>query len=113
MAFLEKIVQTRHRYSDLFNDGYVLRPPVVLSNLPPVESSGISMRQVIAGAWKKNGGTQCVVFAVNVSKKPAKAALRLFPEEYGGPDSNLPNALELDLDPLEVRVIELPEKNPQ
>lgn len=113
MAFLEKIVQTRHRYSDLFNDGYVLRPPVVLSNLPPVESSGISMRQVIAGAWKKNGGTQCVVFAVNVSKKPAKAALRLFPEEYGGPDSNLPNALELDLEPLEVRVIELPEKNPQ
>ncbi|MBR4753303.1 MAG: hypothetical protein IK077_16260 [Thermoguttaceae bacterium] len=102
-AFLEKIVRTRFQYSDLFNAGLMLRPPVVESNLQPVASSGITMKQVVAGAWKKNDESSLAIFVVNVSKQPAKVTLKLFPKEYG---VDLPESLELDLEPLEVRVLD-------
>ncbi len=59
--------------------------------------------QVVAGAWKKNDESSLAIFVVNVSKQPAKVTLKLFPKEYG---VDLPESLELDLEPLEVRVLD-------
>ncbi|MBQ9373083.1 MAG: hypothetical protein IJU03_12975 [Thermoguttaceae bacterium] len=104
MAFLEKIVRTRYEQSKLFNEGTLMRPPKVECNLEPVTSSGITMRQVVAGAWKMDDGSKTVLFVVNVSKQPAQATLRFSPEEYG---VDCADELRLELPPTSVQVIEL------
>ena len=81
-----------------------MRPPKVETNVEPVTSSGITMRQVVAGVWKMDDGSKTVLFVVNVSTKPAKATLRLFPEEYG---VDRPETMEFELEPTSVRVVEL------
>ena len=105
MAFLKKIVDARREWTDLFVDGDLKRPPVVETDLEPTTSSGIVMRQVVAGAWKTADDSKLVLFVVNISESPAKATLRLFPEEYG---VDCPERLELELAPFEVRVISYP-----
>ncbi len=104
MAFLEKFVRTRYEWTKLFNEGTILRPPKVDCNLEPVTSSGIGMRQVAAAVWQMDDASKTVLFVTNVSKEPAKATLQLYPEEYG---VNCESALEFDLEPMSVKVVEL------
>lgn len=80
-----------------------MRPPVVHSNLAPVTSSGITMRQVVAGVWQTHDGSKTVLFVVNVSEESASASIHLHPQEYG---IDCPETLELTLDPVSVAVIE-------
>ena len=104
LAFLEKLVKTRVQWTNMFNEGKLLRPPVVESDLAPVASSGITMRQVIAGVWKTDDASKIALFVVNISKRPARATIGLFPKEYG---IDGPEELKLDLNPLDVQVFEL------
>ncbi len=103
MCFLEKIVHTRYQYTRLFNEGRPLRPPMVESDLPPVTSSKITMRQVVAGIWQRDDRSKTVLFVVNISEKTAHATLRLRPQEYG---VSCPEVLELTLDPMSVQTFE-------
>ncbi len=103
MCFLEKIVQARYAYTSLFNEGKLLRPPVVETNIPPVCSSGVTMRQVVAGVWQTEDRTKTVLFVVNVSPKTADATIGLYPNEYG---ICCPESLQLTLEPLSIQIIE-------
>ena len=102
MAFLKKVVDARRELTSFFNEGTLLRPPVVESELEPTTSSGITMRPIVAGAWKSGDDSQAVVIVVNASEKEADASIRLFPEEYG---VECPASLERRLAPLEVLVL--------
>jgi hypothetical protein len=108
MQFLEALVHTRFAYTEIFTCGHLLRPPHIECNIPPVTSSGITMRQVVSGVWQMDppvDGEQArtVLFAVNLSDKTAEADLRLFPQEYG---ADCPEALHLTLGPRSVEVRE-------
>ena len=107
MAFLEKLVRVRYRYTALFNEGRLLRPPHVESPIPPVTSSGITMEQVVAGAWQTEPvdgeSPKTVLFAVNLSHETAETHIRLYPREYGAP---CPESLRLTLAPLSVEILE-------
>ena len=108
MQFLEKIVHARYRYTNIFNEGRLLRPPHVETNIFPVTSSGITMRQVVSGAWQMetpsaNGQRKTVLFVVNVSKETADAEIHLFPQEYG---ISCPETLHLTLEPMSVKILE-------
>lgn len=103
MRYLKTIVHTRYQYTDLFTEGSLLRPPVVTTDLEPVTSSGITMRQVVAGAWKTAKEDKVVVFAVNVSDKEAAAEIRLHTAEYG---IDAPDTLSLTMEPASVKVFE-------
>lgn len=105
MAFLKKVVAARREWTRLFNEGTLTRPPVVETALEPTTSSGITMRPIIAGAWKDADDSKVVLFVVNISDQEADATLRLFPEEYG---VECPETLELRLAPQDVRVIVYP-----
>jgi hypothetical protein len=108
MRFLEKLVHARYHYTTLFNEGHILRPPHVESDIPPVTSSGITMRQVVSGVWQMdepdaNGRVKTVLFVVNISDRPAQAEIRLFPQEYG---VRCPEHLSLTMEPASVKIIE-------
>ena len=103
MCFLEKIVHTRYRYTELFNEGTLLRPPFAETETPPVTSSGITMRQVLAGVWQMDNKSKTVLFVINVSDRPAEAVLHLHPGEYGVP---CPDELSVSLDPMSIRIFE-------
>ena len=103
MPYLEALVHTRFRYTELFNTGKLLRPPVVKTDVPPVTSSGITMRQVLSGVWQTEDGETTVLFIVNASDKPAGAVLRLYPYEYG---ADCPEELSISLMPMSVTVTE-------
>ena len=96
MRFLGKAVALRVKYTDLLCEGRLMRPPKVETDLPPVSSSGITMRQVLAGVWQTEDGGRTVLFVVNVSDRPAGASLRLYPREYG---ALCPEELKLELEP--------------
>ena len=106
MRFLEQIVHTRYRYTELFSSGRLLRPPYTETTLPPVTSSGITMRQVVAGVWQTEKKEKTVLFAVNISPEPADAVIHLYPEEYG---VSCPEILRIPLKPMSVEVIEYTE----
>ncbi len=89
-AFLERIVQTRYSYTKVFNSGILLRPPMVETDVPAVESSGIVMQQVLCGAWQMRNGTKTVVFLVNIGEDPAESTVRFDLAEYGLTAERLP-----------------------
>ncbi len=108
MQFLEKIVNTRYSYTEIFNEGHLLRPPYIQSNIPYITSSGVTMRQVVGGVWQMdkpsaNGQKRTVLFVVNISRETAEAELRLFPQEY---EVECPETLRLTLEPLSVKILE-------
>ena len=103
MRYLKKIVHTRYQYTELFTEGSLLRPPVVTTDLEPVTSSGITKRQVVAGAWKTAKEDKVVVFVVNVSDKEAAAEIRLHTAEYG---IDAPVTISLTMEPASVKVFE-------
>ena len=105
MRYLKQLVHTRLAHTDLFTRGALLRPPVVKTDIPPVTSSGITMRQVVAGAWKTAEEDKIVIFVVNVSEAEAAAELTLHPAEYG---ADVPASLSLTLAPMSVQVLEYP-----
>ena len=104
MRFLETIVHTRYRYTALFNEGRLLRPPQAETEVPPVTSSGITMRQVLSGVWQMDDRSETVLFVINISNRPADAVLHLYPEEYG---VSCPSEYRVSLEPMSVQVIEL------
>jgi len=103
MRFLEQVVHARADYADLFNAGRLMRPPVVETNLEPVASSGITMRQVLAGVWQTEDGERTVLFLANVSDKLAEASIRLVPEEYG---ADCPEEMNVQIEPMCVTAAE-------
>jgi len=103
MAFLEQLVHTRYEYTKLFNEGKLLRPPFVKTALKPVTSSGITMRQVLAGVWQTEDKSKTVLFAINVSESPAEAVIHLSPEEYG---ISCPCTLPVSLEPMSLQIVE-------
>ena len=103
MRFLEKVVHARYAYTALFNEGRLLRPPVVETNILPVTSSDITMRQVVAGVWQTEDRSKTVLFVVNVSPHAADAAIRLYPQEYG---ISCPESIQITLEPMSVQIME-------
>jgi hypothetical protein len=105
MTFLKALVDLRVAHTALFNYGSLLRPPKVTCDIAPVTSSGITMRQVMAGAWKTADEDKVVVFVANVSMCEAHAEITLYPEEYG---IDAPQTVSVTLAPTSVQVIEYP-----
>ena len=104
MAFLEQVVRTRYELSDLFIDGSMLRPPVVETDVEPTPSSGIVMRQALAGAWKSADGKKTVLLLANISTESAKVNVKLYPKEYG---VDAPETMSFEMAPTSIKVVEL------
>ncbi len=100
MTLVKQVTDTRMAYVDLFNCGKLMRPPVVETELEPVDN----YRQVLAGAWMDETDGKVVVFVINISDEPTTASVTVYPEEYG---VDCEAVLELELEPLSVKVIEL------
>ena len=98
--FMKQVVDARMKYIDLFNYGKLMRPPVVETELAPVDG----YRQVISGVWQDEAGEKTVLFVINVSEQAAAATVKLYPEEYG---VDCPAAMTVELEPMSVKVIEL------
>ena len=103
MRFLEQLVHTRYKYTKLFNEGKLLRPPFVETTLQPVTSSCITMWQILAGVWQMDDKSKTVLFVINVSDKPAEAVVHLCPDEYG---VSFPCTYPVSLEPMSVKIIE-------
>ena len=97
--FMKRVVDVRMQYIDLFNYGKILRPPVIETEIAPVDG----YRQVISAVWQDETG-KTVLFIINVSEQTAPATLTLYPEEYG---VDAESTMTVELAPMEVRVIEL------
>lgn len=100
LAFMKQVVDARMQYIDLFNYGKLLRPPVVETELVPVNG----YRQVISGAWQAEDGGKTVLFVINVSERATTATVNLYPAEYG---VDCEAAMDVELEPMSVKVIEL------
>ena len=104
LDFLKKIVKMRYENRRLFDEGHVLRPPTVKTDLATVTSSGNTMRQVVAGVWQTDDNSRTVLLCVNISEEKTRAVLHLPTKEYGASSQG---TITLDLEPLSVKVIEL------
>ena len=104
LDFLKKIVKMRYENRRLFDEGHVLRPPTVKTDLATVTSSGNTMRQVVAGVWQTDDNSRTVLLCVNISEEKTRAVLHLPTKEYGVSSQG---TITLDLEPLSVKVIEL------
>ena len=98
--FMKRVVDARMKYIDLFNYGKLMRPPVVETELAPVDG----YRQVISGVWQDESGEKTVMFVINVSEQAATATLTLYPEEYG---VDCAATMTVELEPMSVKIIEL------
>ena len=98
--FMKQVVDARMKYIDLFNYGKLMRPPVVETELAPVDG----YRQVISGVWQDESGEKTVMFVINVSEQAATATLTLYPKEYG---VDCAASMTVELEPMSVKVIEL------
>jgi len=98
--FMKQVVDARMKYIDIFNYGKLMRPPVVETELAPVDG----YRQVISGVWQSEDGGKTVLFVINVSEQAATATVNLYPEEYG---VDCEAAMTVELEPMSVKVIEL------
>ena len=98
--FMKQVVDARMKYIDLFNYGKLMRPPVVETEIAPVDG----YRQVISGVWQDESGEKTVLFVINVSEQAATATLTLYPEEYG---VDCAASMTVELEPMSVKVIEL------
>lgn len=90
MEFLKKIVSLRYSYNKFFHRAKMLRPPVAVSNKPPVVTSpalwydeDITMDQVLCGAWKERDESKIVVFVFNTANEKSKFTITFNAEEYG------------------------------
>ena len=95
LEFLKNAVDIRYKYSNLFNSGKLLRPPVITTDVLPIESAGIVMNQIQAGLWQTADSSKRVLFIINVSKNEANAKI-----EYDD------KVIELTLKPYEFYVKE-------
>jgi hypothetical protein len=75
----------------------------VETNILPVTSSDITMRQVVAGIWQTEDRSKTVLFVVNVSPHAADAAIQLYPQEYG---ISCPESIQITLEPMSVQIME-------
>ncbi len=95
LEFLKKAVDIRYKYSNLFNSGKLLRPPVITTDVLPLESAGIVMNQIQGGLWQTADSDKKVLFVINVSKNEANCHI-----EYDTTET------ELNLKPYEFYVKE-------
>jgi hypothetical protein len=100
LVFMKQVVDARMENIDLFNYGKLLRPPVVETDLAPVDG----YRQVISGVWQSEDGGKTVLFVINVSEQATSATLTLYPDEYG---VGCGESMTVELEPMSVQVIEL------
>lgn len=100
LAFMKQVVDARMQYIDLFNYGKLMRPPVVETEIAPVDG----YRQVISGVWQAEDGGKTVLFVINVSEQATTATVNLYPTEYG---VDCEAAMAVELEPMSVKVIEL------
>ena len=100
LQFMKQVVDARMQYIDLFNYGRILRPPVVETELAPVDG----YRQVISAVWQDPETGKTVLFLINVSEQATTATVNLYPEEYG---VDCESSMEVALEPTSVKVIEL------
>jgi len=98
--YVKKIVDVRMKYIDLFNYGKIMRPPKIKTELEPVDG----YRQVLSAVWQDEEKNKTVLFVINVSERPTTATLHLYPDEYG---VKCPDIMEMELDPMSVKVTEL------
>lgn len=89
MPFLKELVQTRYKYTKLFNYSEMLRPPKVeCKTLPLVTSPAlyfaddVVMERVISGAWRCKKTSKVVLFAINVDEKECDATISFDANEY-------------------------------
>ena len=98
--YMKQIVDVRMQYIDLFNYGKLMRPPVVETEIAPIDG----YRQVISGVWQNPEDGKTVLFVINVSEQAATATLGLYPEEYG---VDCEASMTVELEPISIQVIEL------
>ncbi len=110
MQFLEKMVHLRYDYTKVFNSGRLCRPPKVDCSLSCVVSSGLSMEQVVSGAWKNKADGKITLFVINVAQEACDCTVSFDYREYGLDAASLPKEctlsgnlaiLQLHLDPLD------------
>lgn len=92
MKFLKPIVTLKHKYSWLFANGKMLKPPKVFSNLPSKKSSPalhfideVVTTQVSSSLWQSKETGKKVLFLTNISKEQAEIEL-----SFNSKKTNLP-----------------------
>ena len=89
MPFLKTLVQTRYKYTALFNNADMLRPPSVECERLPIVTSpalyfkeDVVMERVITGAWRCKNTKKVVLFAINVDEKESECTISFNANEY-------------------------------
>lgn len=90
LPLLKTLVRERYRHAETFIRSEMLRPPKVISSLPPKVTSPamfftseVVMEQVYAGAWKYRSGGKTVIFVINIAKEECEYTLSFDSREYG------------------------------
>lgn len=104
MQFLEKIVKVRYGYTNLFNTGVLMRPPVIQCNVPAVETFGMKLDQVRAGVWKCADGSKTLLFVINLAREVTDVTVAYNAVEYAVVGTG---KATLKMDPMAVHVVEL------
>ena len=104
MKFLKKIVSLRYEHNSFFHSSYLLRPPVLKSNLSPIITTpaiwyneDVVMEQVLCGSWKQRDTNRILVFVFNTADSCCEYNLTIPYREYGILEENLPDNEEYEL----------------
>lgn len=90
LTFLEKIARLRFRYTDLFLNGSMLRPPHVSCSLEEYETTpamdfpqAYRITHIKAGGWRDTTGSS-ILFLINAASEKAEVLMQVKEEEYQG-----------------------------
>ena len=89
LAFLKTLVRERYKYTSLFCDSEMLRPPKIESDLTPKRTTPalhfteeVVMEGIYAGAWKSRSEKKTVIFIINTSDETVEYTLSFDNREY-------------------------------
>lgn len=83
VQFMKQCVAVRMENLDVFNNGHLLRPPVIESEINKIKTDKGTYDSVITQAWQTDDGSKTVVFVANITSKKTTVTLKVHPEEYG------------------------------
>ncbi len=104
LDFMKQAVDVRLAYIDLFNNGSLLRPPVIQSDLKDLNTPKGVLKPIIAQIWQSADKSQTVLFVANISDKDAAVTIQWRPREYG---FECDDTVEMALSPKTMRAIVL------
>ncbi len=104
LTFIKQCVEVRMEYIDLFNNGTLMRPPVIETNVKDLNTAKGALTPVIAQVWQSADQSQTVLFVANTGTRIADTKLHLYADEYGVECEDI---MELKLPPKSIRAIVL------